>query len=191
MNHGTVRDPCHHGEVPAVVRTYRGASAEERRADRRARLLAGCLDVVGEVGVVGVTVEAVCARAGLTKRYFYEAFGDRDAVLAAVADGVYADLHAATVAALRGAGGDERTRAITAVEVFAETLDANPPIASSTRTGIIIDLPTTQVIPSTDAAETPPAMIPLSWRFSIAAPECSSPTPANRLVTSPTPGSAR
>ncbi len=78
---------------------------------------------------MGVTVEAVCARAGLTKRYFYEAFADRDAVLAAVADGVYADLHAATVAALRGAGGDERTRAITAVEVFAETLDTNPPIA--------------------------------------------------------------
>ncbi|NMO89095.1 TetR family transcriptional regulator [Actinomycetospora sp. TBRC 11914] len=115
--------------MPPAVRTYRGASAEERRAVRRARLLEAGLDVVGEVGVVGVTVDAVCARAGLTKRYFYETFADRDAALDAVADAVYGRLHAAMVAALRGHGGDERTRAATAVEVFVATLDADPRIA--------------------------------------------------------------
>lgn len=108
------------------MRTYRGASAEERRSDRRARLLSGCLDVVGEAGVAGLTVEAVCARAGLTKRYFYEAFADRDAVLRAVADEVYAGLSEAIVTALRTVDGDERARAVRAVEVFTETLDGNP-----------------------------------------------------------------
>jgi AcrR family transcriptional regulator len=115
--------------VSPAVRTYRGASAEERRAVRRARLLEAGLDVVGEVGVLGVTVDAVCARAGLTKRYFYETFTDRDDALDAVADDVYGRLHAATVAALRGGSGDERTRAMTAVEVFAGTLDADPRVA--------------------------------------------------------------
>jgi AcrR family transcriptional regulator len=118
--------------VPPAVRTYRGASAEQRRAVRRARLLAAGLDVVGEVGVVGVTVDAVCARAGLTKRYFYETFADRDAALDAVADDVYGRLHTAMVAALRRGRpgrGDEWTRAATAVEVFAETFDADPRVA--------------------------------------------------------------
>lgn len=108
-----------------AVRTYRGASAEERRATRRARLLAACLDVIGEVGVLGVTVDAVCARAGLTKRYFYETFTDRDAALEAVTDDVYSGLHASIVAALRRTDGDRRARAATAVEVFAATLDAD------------------------------------------------------------------
>jgi AcrR family transcriptional regulator len=115
--------------VSPAVRTYRGASAEERRTDRRTRLLSGCLDVVGEVGVVGLTVEAVCAHAGLTKRYFYEAFADRDAVLRAVADDVYAGLQASIVSALRGVDGDERARAMKAVEVFTETLDGDPRLA--------------------------------------------------------------
>jgi AcrR family transcriptional regulator len=115
--------------VPSAVRTYRGASAEERRATRRARLLSACLDVVGEVGVLGVTVDAVCARAGLTKRYFYETFTDRDAALEAVTGHVYGGLHTSIVSALRHVEGDGRARAATAVEVFAATLDADPRIA--------------------------------------------------------------
>jgi AcrR family transcriptional regulator len=115
--------------VPHAVRSYRGASAEERRADRRARLVSACLDVVGEVGVVAVTVDAVCARAGLTKRYFYEAFADRDTALAAVADEVYAGWQATMVTALRRVGGDARARARAAVEIFAGSLDADPRVA--------------------------------------------------------------
>ena len=40
-------------------------------------------------------------------------------------------------------------------------------------------------------APCPPAMKPLSCRFSMIAPEWLRPRPANRFVTSPTPGSAR
>jgi AcrR family transcriptional regulator len=115
--------------VSPAVRTYRGASAEERQAKRRSCLLAACLDVVGEAGLLGVTVDAVCARAGLTKRYFYEAFADRDAALEAVTDEAYGGLHASIVAALRRTEGDARSRAATAVEVFAATLEADPRLA--------------------------------------------------------------
>ncbi len=115
--------------MPPAVRTYRGASAEERQATRRTRLLTACLDVIGEVGVLGVTVDAVCARAALTKRYFYETFTDRDAALEAVTGDVYSGLHTSIVSALRRGDGDGRARAATALEVFAATLDADPRIA--------------------------------------------------------------
>jgi AcrR family transcriptional regulator len=67
--------------MATVVRPYRGISAEDRRSERRARLKEACLDLIGENGVVSITAEAVSGRAGLTKRYFYESFGDRDKLL--------------------------------------------------------------------------------------------------------------
>ena len=69
-----------------VVRPYRGVSADERRADRRARLVEAALDVIGSEGIARMTMTAVCARAGLTERYFYESFRGRDELLAAVFD---------------------------------------------------------------------------------------------------------
>ena len=70
--------------MAGVVRPYRGISADERRASRRARLLDAALEEVGERGMAGTTMTAVCARAGLTERYFYESFADRDEMLRAV-----------------------------------------------------------------------------------------------------------
>lgn len=67
--------------MATVVRPYRGVSADDRRADRRARLKEACLELIGAEGVVAVTAEAVSGRAGLTKRYFYESYGGRDALL--------------------------------------------------------------------------------------------------------------
>ncbi|MEO5876641.1 MAG: TetR/AcrR family transcriptional regulator [Streptosporangiaceae bacterium] len=68
--------------------TYRGLSGETRRTERRSRLVAAGLDLWGEAGWQGVTVRGVCARAGLTDRYFYENFADRDTLLLAVFDQV-------------------------------------------------------------------------------------------------------
>lgn len=58
----------------------------DRRADRRARLREACLDVIGEVGLSATTIDRICTEAGLTKRYFYEAFADLDELLAATLD---------------------------------------------------------------------------------------------------------
>src|SRR5256885_16518468 len=68
----------------APARRYAGASAVERRDERRARLLAAGLDALGTDGYAGATVRGVCARARLTPRYFYESFDDLDALLVAV-----------------------------------------------------------------------------------------------------------
>lgn len=47
----------------------------------------------------GVTVEKLCAAAGLNKRYFYESFTDLDALSASVVDSIADHVRSATVAA--------------------------------------------------------------------------------------------
>ncbi|QII07781.1 TetR/AcrR family transcriptional regulator [Rhodococcoides fascians A25f] len=74
--------------MPPVVRPYRGVAADERRRERREKLLEACIDAVAESGVSTVTVDDICTRAGLSKRYFYESFGDRDAILVSALDDV-------------------------------------------------------------------------------------------------------
>lgn len=83
-----------------VVRPYRGVSAEDRRAERRVRLKEASLDLIGAAGVEEVTVEAVCRSAGLTKRYFYESFADRDALFAEVMEDFFTDVRDEMLAAL-------------------------------------------------------------------------------------------
>lgn len=67
---------------------YGGVPAEERARLRRERLVDAALDLIGEGAWRPVTVDALCARAGLNKRYFYESFSDLDAVARAVVDDV-------------------------------------------------------------------------------------------------------
>jgi len=67
-------------------RRYGGKSAEQRRSERRAQLVDAALDIWQEQGWAAVTMRGVCARAGLTDRYFYENFTDRDALLGTVWD---------------------------------------------------------------------------------------------------------
>ncbi|RHW24648.1 TetR/AcrR family transcriptional regulator [Nocardioides immobilis] len=67
-------------------RRYGGKSAEQRRAERRAQLVEAALEIWQEQGWAAVTMRGVCAQAGLTDRYFYESFTDRDALLGTVWD---------------------------------------------------------------------------------------------------------
>lgn len=82
--------------VPA--RTWGGRTTEERRAERRARLIDAALDIWIEHGWAAVTMRGVCQRTALNDRYFYEHFADRDELLGtawdAVCTEVFADLAA-------------------------------------------------------------------------------------------------
>ena len=82
-----------------VVRDYGGVSAEQRRAERRRKLISAGRRLWGESGPGDVTVRGVASAAGVIPRYFYEQFSDRDALLNAVIDEVSNQLLAATVAA--------------------------------------------------------------------------------------------
>lgn len=62
-------------------RIWGGTTLSERRQARRTALLEAALDLIGEAGAGGVTMRAVCRRANLTDRYFYESFASRDELL--------------------------------------------------------------------------------------------------------------
>jgi AcrR family transcriptional regulator len=111
-----------------VVRPYRGVSADERRQVRQRALLDACLDVVGANGVHGVTVEAVCAQARLTKRYFYENYPDRDALLAAASDQMMTGIRKAVTAAIETSDGTV-AKASAAVNELVDTLTGDPRLA--------------------------------------------------------------
>ncbi|MEV0664544.1 TetR/AcrR family transcriptional regulator [Actinomadura luteofluorescens] len=92
-------------------RPYGGVTAERRRADRRAALLDAALDLLAAEGVRGTSLRAVCARAGLNPRYFYESFTDLDALLAEVHDRIVTEIAEAAARGVAAAGPDAGLRA--------------------------------------------------------------------------------
>ena len=104
-----------------VTRRYGGRTADERRRDRRARLLAAACAICGEEGWVAVTLRRVCARAGLTDRYFAESFADRDALLIAVFDEAFEEMTqevGRAVGAAPASGEAQLRAALTTVVAF-------------------------------------------------------------------------
>lgn len=81
-------------------RTFRGRSAHERRAERQARLLEAALDLVGERGWARLSMTAICRRAGLTERYFYESYPNLGALQRDLLDRVAAEARDVALAAL-------------------------------------------------------------------------------------------
>jgi AcrR family transcriptional regulator len=61
-------------------RRYSGQSFADRQSERRAKLVRAALTVAGRFGLENTSVAAICAEAGLTARYFYESFPNRDAI---------------------------------------------------------------------------------------------------------------
>lgn len=92
-------------------RPYRGVQAADRLAERRERLLAAGLDLLGASGLIELTVRGICHRAGVASRYFYESFADKDEFVAAVFDWVVGDLATSTQAAMAAVPYAEQTRA--------------------------------------------------------------------------------
>jgi AcrR family transcriptional regulator len=92
------------------MRTYRGASTEERVHRRRAALCEAALDLLAEGGWARVTVRGVCARARLNDRYFYESFRDPAVLLLAVHEQVTAQAFATVREAIAATEPDPDVR---------------------------------------------------------------------------------
>jgi AcrR family transcriptional regulator len=105
---------------------YRGVSAEERRARRREQLLDAGLDLLGTEGWSAATMTAICARAGLTERYFYESFADREALLLAVFDRITAEAADVVLAAIEASPREARARSRAAIAAFVELMTDDP-----------------------------------------------------------------
>lgn len=67
---------------------WSGVPLRDRQALRRGQLIAAGVALLGAPGGPALTVRAVCRETGLTERYFYESFPDRDDFVRAVYDDV-------------------------------------------------------------------------------------------------------
>lgn len=107
------------------MRTYGGATPEERRVRRRAALHEAALDLLAEGGWERVTVRGVCSRARLNDRYFYESFRDPEALLLAVREQVTADAFTTITEAIKNTEPDPdvRIRAIVVAVIDFFTTD--------------------------------------------------------------------
>jgi AcrR family transcriptional regulator len=106
-----------------VVRPYRGVSAPDRIALRRRQLLDAGLELFGTRGISVVGVGDVCAKAGLTKRYFYESFQSIEELAEAVFEEIRANLIARVAPAIVAGGpGDIRP----AVDAYVRAVTEDP-----------------------------------------------------------------
>ncbi|MFZ0905541.1 MAG: TetR/AcrR family transcriptional regulator [Mycobacterium sp.] len=80
-------------------RRWSGVPLEDRQALRRDELITAGVQLLGGESGPGVTVRAACRQAGLTERYFYESFADRDEFVRAVYDDVCTRAMAALMSA--------------------------------------------------------------------------------------------
>ncbi|GAA6154049.1 TetR/AcrR family transcriptional regulator [Pseudoteredinibacter isoporae] len=68
------------GEI-AAERSYKGLNTSERKALRRTQLMKAGIDVMGSKGYASCSCKMICNQAGLTERYFYQSFANREALL--------------------------------------------------------------------------------------------------------------
>jgi AcrR family transcriptional regulator len=110
----------------ASPRAYRGVSPDERRAQRREKLIAAAIAVYGERGYRNATVKAVCEAAGLTERYFYESFENSEALLVTSFNAVTYAVFDEITAAARTAGRGRVARARAMLEAYFGALQREP-----------------------------------------------------------------
>ncbi|EHB57957.1 TetR family transcriptional regulator [Mycolicibacterium rhodesiae JS60] len=126
---------------------WSGVPLPDRQALRRDELIAAGVTLLGSADGPALTVRAVCRDAGLTERYFYESFGDRDEFVRAV----YDDVCNRAMAALRSAGTPRA-----AVERFVALMVDDP-----VRGRVLLLAPQTEAVLIHSGAEWMPSFIEL------------------------------
>lgn len=112
--------------VAVKAGVYGGRTHDERRRDRRERLLEATLEVWGAPDAGSVTMTRVCAAAGLSERYFYEHFAHLEAAQTAVLEGVADEIARASTSALEATVGTPRARVQAGLGAFVRILTDDP-----------------------------------------------------------------
>lgn len=110
-------------------RGYRGASLEQRRAQRRQCLIDAAIEVYGGMGYRHAGVKQVCEAAGLTQRYFYESFSHSDELLIACYEQATQRVREHNMAAAEAAGSDPVQRSRAMLAAYFQLLKDEPHVA--------------------------------------------------------------
>ena len=97
-----------------------------RAAERRVQLVRAGYALLGGEGAAATTMRAVCREAGLSLRYFYENFADREALLIEIYDQTAHGLVDAVTTRLADAPDDETARARAAFDAAAQYFADDP-----------------------------------------------------------------
>lgn len=116
---------CQDRGVQPLSRTYRGATPLQRVEQRRSQLVDAAVDVFGTVGYRAATVDQICARAGVSKRYFYESFADSEALLLAAYMRCADEIHEAMVSAVAETSGTVDAQLRAALAGYFGAIDAD------------------------------------------------------------------
>ena len=107
-------------------RRYAGRSPDERRQQRRQRLLDAGLQVFGTIGYDEATITLLCATARVGTKAFYEEFPTREALLLAVATDAVAAAAERLEAALVAAPNDLEQRVRAGLSAYIGYLTEDP-----------------------------------------------------------------
>jgi len=116
-------DPTPPGTTDRQPTRWAGVAPADRRAERRTLLLDAAFDLLGTAGWTGTTVRAVCQRARLNPRYFYESFDDLDALVVAVYDRLVHELAAEFADAIAAAADDPAAQTRAALDRIVAFVD--------------------------------------------------------------------
>ena len=108
------------------VRSYGGKSAVERARERRTRLVDATVALLAAHGETGTTMTAICARAGLTERYFYESFPQREDALLAALEHVCDVIARTTLGAIEATPGSPEERVHAVMAAFVGLVSGDP-----------------------------------------------------------------
>jgi AcrR family transcriptional regulator len=118
--------PGHRGKRAASTRPYGGHSVTERLAQRHARLLEAGLALFGTRGYTSTSIEAVCSKAGVTARHFYEQFASREELLLEVYEHVIERTRKAVVTALHQSHSTPHHRVTAGLEAYVHAVLDDP-----------------------------------------------------------------
>ncbi|MFD4456832.1 TetR/AcrR family transcriptional regulator [Nocardia sp. NPDC058480] len=107
-------------------RKYSGVAPEERVRLRRAAILESALEQFGTSGYAAASIKQICRGAGVTERYFYESFPNREVCLAALYDNLAEAMRAATITALQQAEPDLDVLTAAGLDGFIGYLTSDP-----------------------------------------------------------------
>ncbi|MFE9582895.1 TetR/AcrR family transcriptional regulator [Nocardia sp. NPDC006044] len=112
--------------MATTSRSYGGVPIEQRKARRRAALLDAAQEIIGTSGFAKLTVSGLCARARLSERYYYESFGDLDAVFSELFDRIVDEIGQAVVTAFVGTPTDIRAKTRAAIAAAIDLIADDP-----------------------------------------------------------------
>ncbi|WP_162462555.1 TetR/AcrR family transcriptional regulator [Mycolicibacterium sp. CBMA 234] len=110
----------------SAPRVYGGVSGEQRIAERRRKLVEAGMNLFGSPSSGSVRVKDVVAEAGLTERYFYESFGDLNALYDAVFDTAADAIESRVTAAMVDIPADGFARVSIALRTTIDVLAGDP-----------------------------------------------------------------